>query len=51
MTYADGKEGDSLVDPAERRHIDGLATDGTLRTDTGRVFTGTSVNNSVNENL
>lgn len=51
VTYADGEESDSLVDPTQRRHIDGLATDGTLRTDTGGVFTGTSVDNGVDENL
>ena len=50
-TYAGGKEGDGLVDSSERRDINGLATDGSLRTDTGRVLTGTSVDNSVNENL
>ena len=50
-TYANGEEGDRLVYSAEGGDIDGLATDGTLRADTGGVFTGTSVDNGVNENL
>ena len=50
-THANGEEGDGLVHAAERGNIDGLATDGTLRADTGGVFTGTSVDNGVNENL
>lgn len=50
-TYTDGDESDSLVDATKRRNINGLTTDGTLGTDTGRVFTGTSVDDGVNENL
>lgn len=50
-THADGDQSDSLVDPSKRRHIDGLTTDGTLRTDTGRVLTWTSVDNGVDEDL
>lgn len=50
-TYADGQKCDSLVHTAQRGDIDGLATDGTLRTDTGGVFTGTSVDNGIDENL
>jgi len=33
-TYTDSKEGDGLVDSAERGNINGLTTDSTLRTDT-----------------
>ena len=51
LTGTDGEEGDTLVDTAERGHIDGLATDGTGGTDTGGVLTGTSVDDGVNENL
>ena len=51
LTGTDGKEGDTLVDTAERGDIDGLATDGTLRTDTGGILTGTSVDDGVDENL
>lgn len=50
-TYANGKERDGLVDSSEWRNIDGLATDGTLRTDTGGVLTRTGVDNSINKNL
>lgn len=50
-TYTDSDESDSLVNATKRRNINGLTTDGTLGTDTGRVFTGTSVDDGVNENL
>ena len=50
-TYASGDEGDGLVDPSERRDIDSLTTDSTLRTNTRRVFTRASVDNGVNEDL
>lgn len=50
-TYSGGKESDRLVDTAERGDINSLATDGTLRADTRGVFPGTSVDNSVDENL
>jgi len=50
-TYSGGKESDRLVDAAERRDINSLATDGTLRANTRRVFPRTSVDNSVDENL
>lgn len=51
VTHADGQEGDSLVNSSEGRDIDGLATDGTLGSDTGAVFPRAGVNDSVNENL
>ena len=50
-TYADGKESNGLVHPAKRGDINGLTTDGTLGTDTRRVFTGTSVDDGIDENL
>jgi len=50
-THTDGQEGNRLIDSAQRRHINGLTTDGTLRADTGRVFTRTGVNDSIDENL
>jgi hypothetical protein len=49
--YADGEKSDGLVYPAERRHVNCLTTDRTLRADTGRVLTGTRVDNRVDENL
>ena len=51
MTYANGEEGYGLVDSPERRDIDGLMTDGTLRSNTGGVLTRTSVDDSIDKNL
>lgn len=50
-TYTGREQRNRLVDAAQRRHIDGLATDGTLRTDTRRVLTGTGVDDGVDEDL
>lgn len=50
-TYADCQERDSLVDTAERRDIDGLTTDGTLRTNTSRIFTRAGVDDGINKDL
>lgn len=51
LTSTNGEQGNGLVDTAQRGDIDGLATDGTLGTDTGGVLTGTAVDNGVAENL
>ena len=51
LAGADGEQADSLVDTAEGGDIDGLTTDGTLRTDTGRVFPWSGVDDGVNEDL
>ena len=51
LTGTDGQEGDGLVDAAEGRDIDGLATDGTGGTDTGGVFTGTAVDDGIDGDL
>jgi len=51
LAGTNGEESNSLVDAAQRRHIDGLATDGTGRTNTGAVFTGTAVDDGINSNL
>eukprot|EP01083_Nonionella_stella_P082391 227413_1 len=51
FTSTDGQQRDSLVDTTERRNINSLTTNGTLRTDTGRVFTRTTVDDSINEDL
>jgi hypothetical protein len=40
-----------LVYPAERRDIDSLATDGTLRTNTSRILARSSVDDSINKDL
>ena len=51
LTSTGGDEGDGLGNTTERRNINGSTTDGTTRTDTGGVFTGTSVFDSLNEDL
>jgi hypothetical protein len=50
-TYANGNEGNRLIDSSEGRNIDGLTTYGTLRANTSAVFTWASIDNSINENL
>ena len=50
-THADGEERDGLVDSSERRDVDGLSSDGTLRTDSGRVLSGSGVDDGVDEDL
>ena len=50
-TNTDGKKGDGLVDPAEGGHIDGLTTNGTLRSNTGGILSGSSVDDGVDQNL
>lgn len=47
----DSEEGNSLVDTAERRHIDGLSSDGTGRTDTGAVFARAAVDDGIDGDL
>lgn len=51
LAGAGGQQGDGLVDAAEGRHIDGLATDGTGGSDTGGVLTGTAVDDGVDGDL
>jgi hypothetical protein len=46
-----GEERDGLVDSAERRDINGLSSDGTGGTNSGRVFAGTAVDNGVDSDL
>lgn len=46
-----GEEGDGLVDPSEGGDIDSLSSDGTGGTNSGRVFTGTAVDDGVNSDL
>ena len=40
-----------LVDTSEGRDINGLSSDSTSTSDTGRIFTGTRVDNGLKENL
>jgi len=51
LTGTSGDEGDAQVDATQGRHIDSLATHGTGISDTGGVFTGTSVDNSIDDGL
>jgi hypothetical protein len=51
LTGTNGEQGNSLVDAAEGRDIDGLATDGTGGTDTGGVFAGTAVDDGIDGDL
>ena len=51
LAGTDGEERDGLVDAAQRRHIDGLTTDGTSGSDTGAIFAGSAVDDSVNGDL
>jgi len=46
-----GEERDSLVNSAEGRDIDGLSSDGTGGTNSGRVFAGTAVDDGVDSDL
>jgi len=40
-----------LVDSSERRNIDGLSSDGTTGSNTGGVFSGTRLNDGLEEDL
>ena len=51
LTRANGQEGNGLVDTSQGRHIDGLSTDGTGRSDTGGVFARAAVDDGVNGDL
>lgn len=42
---------DSLVDSSQWGNIDGLSSDGTSGTDSGGIFSGSSLNDSFKENL
>ena len=46
-TYTGGEERDGLVDSPQWGDIDSLSSDGSLGTDSGRVLTGYSVDDSV----
>jgi hypothetical protein len=42
---------DGLVDSSQWRHVDGLLSDNTTSTDSGRIFSGTGLKHGTNENL
>merc|ERR1711918_32811 len=46
-----GEQPDSHVDTAQRRHIDGLATDHTSGTDAARVLAGSRVDHGIHDDL
>ena len=51
LSGAGAQKPDSLVHTSQRRHINGLTPDGTLTTNTGRILTGSGVDDSVDDNL
>lgn len=51
LTGTNGEKSDGLVDTAEWGDIDGLATDGSGRSNASRVLTWSAVDNGVNANL
>jgi len=51
FTSTSAQKPDSLVDTSEGRDIDGLTSDSTSTSDTGRIFTGTRVDNGLKKNL
>ncbi len=51
VTSTLGHEVNSLVDAAERRNINSLATDNTSGTNAGGVFTGASTSDGIGKNL
>ena len=51
LAGADGQQRNGLVDTAQRRHVDGLATYGTGAANAGRVLAGAAVDDGVDGNL
>ena len=51
FTGTGGEEGDGLVDSPQWGDIDSLSSNSSLGTDSGRVLTGSSVDDSVDEDL
>ncbi|EEQ41039.1 hypothetical protein CLUG_05166 [Clavispora lusitaniae ATCC 42720] len=51
LSSTNGQQSNGGVDSSQRRDIDSLSSDGTGRTDSGGVFSGTRVDNSVDNNL
>lgn len=51
FTGTDGEKGNGLIDTAERGDIDGLSSDGTGASNSGAVFSGTTVDNGIDCDL
>lgn len=51
LSRTGGEESDGRVDTSERRHIDRLSAHSARRANAGRVLTGTSVDDGVNQDL
>jgi len=51
VTYTNGKEGNGLIHPSEGRDIDGLTSDGTLRSNSCGIFTWAGVDDCINKDL
>lgn len=51
LSSADSDEGEGEIDPSHGRHVDSLLSHDTCSTNSGRVFSGTSVNDGLNNNL
>ena len=51
LSGSDGEERDGLVDSSEGRDIDGLSSDSSGGSDSGRVLSGSGVDDGINENL
>lgn len=51
LASTSGDQGNTQVDATEGRDVDGLTTDSTGVTNTGGVFTGTSVDDGINQDL
>ena len=51
LAGTDGEESDGLVDTAERRDIDGLATDSSCTSNTSGVFTWPAVDDGIDSDL
>lgn len=51
LSGTNGQQGNGGVDSSQWRHINSLSSDSTRRTNSGGVFSGTRVDNGVNNNL
>ena len=51
VTRSVGDQVDGLVDSSEGRNVDGLLSDDTSSSDTGGVFSGTSLQNGIDEDF